>query len=562
MAVVAVTEASSETYADGASFGEAGTATMRRLRLEHAVDPAVARNRSIVDLELAERDGDGLVRFDHDVVIVQPADPAARNGWVLVDVANRGGPTASAFLQMDNTPFFPQPPQPPPGDGHLLGLGWTLAFTGWQFDIEGTSLLGLRAPVARRDGEELSGVVRSVLRASSASERLPLVSPGHRAWPPERGSALLFEDDEPQAPGSWGFSDDGLALVRTGGFTPGCWYRCEYRTSGALVGGCGLLALRDVAPWLRQHEQVTQALLFGVSQSGRLIRQFLHDGLNIDEAGRRAYDAFMPVIAGGRRGQFNRRFAVPATLPFGADELDEDATYGTLLDASGAPAKVMAVNSSNEYWRGDAAATAPDAHPDVRVHHVAGTQHSHGYLPQLFEIPALGWKGRNGFNIVDYRPVLRALLRQLTDWVDHGIEPTPSTAPDASQLSTREAVLQQFTAAGVATPRPASFVQPAGPVPAIDATGNEVGGIRLPDVAVPVGVHTGWNLRHPDIGAPEDELFLVGSTWWLHQLPPLDEHLGRSAEVLAELVAQRLLLPEDVAPLLARAELSWHAATS
>jgi hypothetical protein len=106
-----------------------------------------------------------------------------------------------------------------------------------------------------------------------------------------------------------------------------------------------------------------------------------------------------------------------------------------------------------------------------------------------------------------------------------------------------------------------SFVQPAGPVPAVDAAGNETSGIRLPDVAAPVGVHTGWNLRHPDMGSPEDELFLVGSTSWFDEVPPLDEQLARSAEVIDDLVARRLLLETDVPRLAARAEQAWRAAS-
>jgi len=219
------------------------------------------------------------------------------------------------------------------------------------------------------------------------------------------------------------------------------------------------------------------------------------------------------------------------------------------------------MNSSNEYWRGDAALVGGDRHPDVRVHLVAGTQHGVGYLPQLSELKALGWKSRHGFNTVDYRPVLRALLDQVVDWVDDGVEPEPSTAPTADQLSTREAVLAQFAAKGIATPRLESLVQPAGPVPAVDVAGNEVGGIRLPEVAAPIGVHAGWNLRHPDMGAPEDELFLVGSTWWFDEVPPLDEHLARTAAVIDELVGQRLVLEVDVPRLLARAERAWRAAS-
>ncbi|MFN0089937.1 MAG: alpha/beta hydrolase domain-containing protein [Acidimicrobiales bacterium] len=352
-------------------------------------------------------------------------------------------------------------------------------------------------------------------------------------------------------------------MVRPDGFKAGSWYRCVYQTNGALVGGCGLLALRDLAPWLRSEQGISRTLLFGVSQSGRALRQFLHDGLNLDEAGRAAYDAFMPLIAGGRRGQFNQRFAIPGTLPSNTDELDPDTTYGTLLARAGASGKVMAVNTSNEYWRGDAASVGADAHPDVRVHHIAGTQHAPGHLPLLFELPALGWmwRGQHGFNTVDYRPVLRALLGQLVDWVDHDTEPEPNTAPTAAQLTTREAVLARCQSSGIATPRAESFVQPPGPVPAIGADGNETCGIQLPDIAAPVGVHTGWNVRHPDIGAPTDDLLMFGSTWWLDELPALGDHLVRSKAIVDELVQRRFLLPQDIDRVTNRSEAAWHAAT-
>jgi hypothetical protein len=40
-------------------------------------------------------------------------------------------------------------------------------------------------------------------------------------------------------------------------------------------------------------------------------------------------------------------------------------------------------------------------------------------------------------------------------------------------------------------------------VPLPDADGNDLGGIRLPALAVPVGTYTGWNLRRPEVGAPD-----------------------------------------------------------
>jgi hypothetical protein len=38
-------------------------------------------------------------------------------------------------------------------------------------------------------------------------------------------------------------------------------------------------------------------------------------------------------------------------------------------------------------------------------------------------------------------------------------------------------------------------------VPAVDSDGNEIAGIRLPDVAVPAATFTGWNLRSESVGA-------------------------------------------------------------
>jgi hypothetical protein len=47
-------------------------------------------------------------------------------------------------------------------------------------------------------------------------------------------------------------------------------------------------------------------------------------------------------------------------------------------------------------------------------------------------------------------------------------------------------------------------------VPAVDRDGNEVTG--LPDLTVPLATYTGWNLRHPQMGAPDRLMSLMGST--------------------------------------------------
>jgi hypothetical protein len=49
-------------------------------------------------------------------------------------------------------------------------------------------------------------------------------------------------------------------------------------------------------------------------------------------------------------------------------------------------------------------------------------------------------------------------------------------------------------------------------VPVVNRDGNEVSGIRLPDLTVPLATYTGWNLRHPQMGAPDRLMSLMGST--------------------------------------------------
>ena len=74
-------------------------------------------------------------------------------------------------------------------------------------------------------------------------------------------------------------------------------------------------------------------------------------------------------------------------------------------------------------------------------------------------------------------------------------------------------------------------------------------------------VHTGWNLRHADVGAPEDELFLVGASWWFSQPPCTEaEHRARADAVIDDLVARRFVLPADVERLRARVDTVWAAA--
>ena len=68
-------------------------------------------------------------------------------------------------------------------------------------------------------------------------------------------------------------------------------------------------------------------------------------------------------------------------------------------------------------------------------------------------------------------------------------------------------------AAGIVTQEPPKLGAPfATLVPQVDRDGNDVGGIRMPEIQAPLATYTGWNLRAPEIGAP-DELFSMQGSW-------------------------------------------------
>jgi hypothetical protein len=101
-------------------------------------------------------------------------------------------------------------------------------------------------------------------------------------------------------------------------------------------------------------------------------------------------------------------------------------------------------------------------------------------------------------------------------------------------------------------------------VSAMDWDGNETSGIRMPDVAVPVATHTGFNPRNPETGGTGQLLEYVGSTLPFAKNAAAREASGDSRLSIAEryvdrgdyltkvrsaaeeLVAKRYLLAEDI----------------
>ncbi|MDE2843175.1 MAG: alpha/beta hydrolase domain-containing protein [Chloroflexota bacterium] len=443
--------------------------------------------------------------------------------------------------------------------------------------------------------------------------------PNSPATPVDRGqwSFVRVEDEdlEPQH----------RHIYMPSGFEPGRIYQLVYTTTGSRIVGLGFAAMRDAVSFLKYAPAtsgnpclagIEYAYAMGRSQSGRFLRQYIHTGINEDEEDRVALDGIIPHVAGGMRGEFNLRFGqpskdvcyiIPEMFPFTDTPQSDPVTgaQGSLLDAleqRGNVPRIMFTNTSAEYWRGDAAlihtdletlTDAPES-PSVRRYHFAGCQHGSGDFPPLEIRPADGLKGHLPFNSVDYAPLSRAVLENLDRWVTTGEEPPASRHPSLNDGTAVEShtLLERFARLpGVRVPAettrairldygPEAHLGRTTKLPAdegeefpalvadLDESFNERGGIRLPDLSVPVATYTGWNLRDESIGNPNLFIGITGGlAGWTLPLPVTrderektgdprrsveeryasrEDYLEQVSRAAMELVGEGYLLEEDV----------------
>ena len=605
--VTTVTVTSRATVADGAPFGAAGAYEKLVGTIEFALDPSNPRNQVIADLDRAARGGDGRVRFTSTLHVLRPVDPARGNGVLLFDIANRGRKVALGTF--NRAPASNDPTAPGDfGDGFLLREGYTLVWVGWQFDVA-APLARVEAPAVVPD---TPGPVRVTFIVNSRqAEAAPGDLPDYPAADPDDpAQTLTVRDRYWDAPvaiarGQWRILPGGgrPRIALDGGFEPGRVYEISYRAAGARVAGVGLAAIRDAASAFLRRDDVPvrgrAAYAFGLSQSGRFLRQFLRDGFNVDERGNKVFDAVWPHIAGAGLGSFNEPFAMPGYSSFPAtrfpytdrEQRDAHGRSGGLLSGYRAnqQPRVFYTNSSVEYWgQGRAAALThvtadgtrdADVPDTVRIYLLAGSQH----VPAAF--PPARAAGQQPGNPVPHADVMRALLRALHQWTADGVRPPDSRYPTLGDQTLVRASNVRFPAIpGVADPRTI-----AGPgeviagrveylpflVPQVDGDGNEVAGIRVPDVAVPLGTATGWNFRHESVGNPADIVALLGSYVPFAATRAAREarndprrsveeryrsradYLRRVEAAANDLVKRRYLLQDDVAGILKRAEAQW-----
>ena len=415
-----------------------------------------------------------------------------------------------------------------------------------------------------------------------------------------------------------------------GGFTPGRIYEYVYVVADPVVAGLSFAAVRDFASYAKHTSDAltpaARVLGEGISQNGRFLRNFLYQGFNADEDGRIALDGVLAHVAGAGRGSFNYRFAQPSRdaqpssaiffptdiFPF-TDQPEVDPLTkekGGLLDRAEAEhvvPKIFFSHTSYEYW-GRAASlihtTADATHdatigPNLRIYHFTGLQHFSGPFP-----PALGeawFHGQEPESPLPIRFFWRAMIANMDAWVRTGTAPPPSaysTIAAHTLVPLRELKFPRIPHVALPTETNTAYRLDYGPnwrdgilsiqppqvgeafpvlVPQVDADGNELGGIRLPEITVPLATYTGWNLRDPSIGAPTQRIAMTGSYLQFpkdaaareqsgdlrksiaERYPSREAYLARFAHATDDLIHQRWILPEDRAALLQRGAEEWDS---
>lgn len=609
-----------EPLADGASFGEVGAYERVIGAARGEVDPTDPANARIALIDKAPRNARGMVEYATDIFILRPKDPARGNGRILYEVNNRG-----RKMLFGNIADGPQGVNDPKttadlGNGFPLRLGFTIVWSGWDPDAPRANMgLSLTAPLATADGEPIfqavrdefvSGTRAGVLEAFKlSSEVAVLKEPRPRLTVRERAS------DEPlELPLSqWTLVDRrSIKLNDDAKPRPGHLYELRYVARNPKVQGLGFAATRDVVSWLRYDpvataatgRPITHALAIGFSQAGRYLRNHISEGFNRDEKGRRVFDGIHSHIAGVGRVFFNTPFAQPARtstqhedhgfpeneFPFSTAMQSDPLTgrTGSLFRGDGSDPLLIETNTSTEYWQKGASLLHTDplgtmdvALPDnSRVYMIAGTQH--GGRAGAPSDPGPDINPRNPHNPM---PAVRALLVALDAWVVSGKAPPPSRVPTLAKGTLVEPDKTGFPAVpGAAVIRRTNRVAPPGdwtdPKPAdrayrtlvckVDADGNEAGGVRLPDIAVPLATYTGWNEYKPPypvgeiadrdgscLPFPVDKAARESSgdprLSIAERYKSAADYVGKVQAVVAALLADRLILPEDAEKYVERA---------
>jgi Alpha/beta hydrolase domain len=302
-------------------------------------------------------------------------------------------------------------------------------------------------------------------------------------------------------------------------------------------GRDGYEIVKDAARFLRhpdtlegavpfQPPAVGRVIGFGQSQTAFLLREMVRSGQNRAADGSLLFDGILAGVGGSRcstltndetprpgPGPTNPRFdkAVPC-----GDPLPEDGKYIAIQTQSEMNARFKGYLSRHQT-------------PSYRQYELAGVAH---IPPEVLDLRLMGAPRQNP---VSFRPVFKAMLRNLVEWIVSG------TAPPEPQ----------YLAGDVDSAGQFHF--------ATDADGNVTGGVRLPHMptvlpsgeraGAPLGVYGGLD---PAYLEPFNLFAWLGGTFapfsaqeLATRYPSQETYVQLMRNAAAALLADRFILQED-----------------
>jgi hypothetical protein len=602
----------------GTAFGTAGQYELLTGTAYGELDPHAPGNAVIVNVNSAPLNAKGHVEYNVDIAILKPVDVAKGNGRLLYDVVNRGKNTALSHLNDSGDTFTANDA----GNGFLMKRGYTVVWSGWQADLPNNpALLKANLPIAMRDGKPLVGASREEFTDVPAGPAFTQALTYPAASIDGSAATLTVREREadPRKPlpaSSWRFVDaKHVEITAASGFDRGALYELIYPATNEALTDIGFAAARDFVSFLRYADQdstgqpnpvrepgtpLKAALAFGVSQTGRALKDFIYQGFNADISGRIVFDGALPLLSGSRRTFTNFEFAQPGRFSrqhedhlYGGDQfpfsyattkdLVSGKTDGLLMqcEKSHTCPRIFHLDSDTEVWQGRVSLVVTDTtgHPlalpdNVRAYMMSGQPHN----------PAPDWHSRGVCqelqNPLGYSTYARALLVALDRWITEGVAPPASAFPNLKShtlIAFDKAQAMWPAIPGVPfSPNvnqlrvvdPKSMPPEAsGPAysllyPPMNADGNPVGGIEVPEVAVPIATFSGRNTRAE--GFSQGELCGLSGSYipfaatkqerqasgdprlsLEERYKSAQDYADKRERAVAALVQQRYVLPED-----------------
>ena len=602
--------------ANGATFGYVGEYEYLHGEVRGVLDPTDPRNRGIANIDQAQRDATGRVKYTASFALMRPVKALASGGKLLVEAPNRGrkylltmmnaakplsGGSAARALSpsVSNHPVSGTDV----GNGFLLREGYTLAWVGWEEVGIPAGFMSARLPVA-------TGVKGEVREEFVLGSRIPAdLNRFDLSYPATQATKVrLTVRDNPddayrEVPSAqWKLSGAQQIVPSTedGKFESGKLYDAWYSAANPPVLGVGFAIVRDFTSFLRYPDKQLAGIDslasgdvvpsyrsvtgIGFSQPARFLRDYLELGMNEDSQGRPVFDGLLIYTAGVGKSLANLPFGTPfrSNTRF-QDHQSREFRVPLTTDMTGsAVSRIMEINSSSEYRNKAASVLHTDvsgrndleSNPAARYYSLASLQHNGR--------PGMSRKKgscRYVHNTNNPAPVLRALLVAMSEWVEEGTLPPKSRVgkiEDGTLVSPAQVNFPEITGVEYSkfinnsvvydrALKPAGQLGDAYPVliPQVDADGNEIAGVRTPDIAVPLATHTGWNFYEAPFpesqpchmygalipfAATEAERVAAGDP----RLSLAERYVDRASyvalvrEAAQALQANRLLLGEDV----------------